>query len=199
MTQKTELADYPHKVQQLSCPWTRKEKNEYHHGDFYYGNQGTDVTLHHHLPPPKHSYDPKLLNVPAPYFGREGCDVTEWQRYISGMNPPTEDYYFGIRETDISGHLKPSVPALDNPMNDIFWGRPKTYVTDPSVSPTLTPPARPLDGKGTHAAMAWPTKSQDDQVPLGKSMSKHQSMIRALERSQAAGTTKQSLVSLTTL
>jgi hypothetical protein len=183
---KLDFSDFPHRFSQIRGPWNTKRKITEHHGDFYYGNKGSDVTMHHHLPPPPHSYHPDLINARDPYFGREGCDVTEYMRYVSGSNPPDQDYWHGVRATDISDHLRSAAPPAANPLGDIHWGRPKSYVTDPSVSPNLTPPARPMDGVGCKGAMDWPAKSREDQVPLGKSMSKFQSMVRAQERSQKA-------------
>lgn len=181
-----EISDFPHKRSQIRGPWNTPadKKNFQSPADFYHGNKGSDVTLFCHLPPPPHSQDPKLINAPDPYFGKEGNDVTEWVRYVDMARPASRDYYFGKPQTDVTQWLNVPVPAGPNPAGDPFWGRSKSYVTDPSVSPNMTPPDRQVDGLGTMAAMSWPDKSRDDQVPLGQSCSKLQIMLNALARSQ---------------
>lgn len=181
-----QISDFPHKRSAIQLPYVApvNKKNFLSPADFYYGQKGSDVTLFCHLPPPPHSQDPKIAKAPDPYFGKEGNDVTEWLRYVDMARPVSRDWYFGKPSSDVTEWLNQPVPAGPNPAGDSFWGRTKSYVTDPSCSPNQTPPARPLDGQGTMAAMSWNAKSKSDQIPLGKSVSKIQSMLNALERSQ---------------
>lgn len=177
-------SDYPHRFTQIRGPWNAPSKEKSTHSQFRYPHNGTDVTLFDHLPPPSHAYDRALLDQPEPYFGREGCDVTEMMRHVSGSKPTECDYFHGREKTDVTEHLKHHVPFVVNPLGEVFWGRPKSYVTDPSVSPNLTPPGRPFDGAGTRDAMTWSKKSQDDQIPLGRAVTKLQGILNALARSQ---------------
>jgi hypothetical protein len=171
---------------EISGPWNtpHDKKNFQSPADFYHGQKGSDVTLFCHLPPPPHAQDPKIAEAPDPYFGKEGNDVTEWIRYVDMARPASRDWYFGKPSSDVTQWLNVQVPAGPNPAGDSFWGRTKSYVTDPSVSPNMTPPGKPMDGLGTMDAMTWNSKSKDDQVPLGKSVSKIQSMLNALARSR---------------
>lgn len=178
------VSDYPHRFNQIRGPWNKPTKEKSGHSQYRYPHNGTDITLFDHLPPPSHAYDRALLDQPEPYYGREGCDVTEMMRHVSGSKPTEFDYFHGREKTDVTEHLKHHVPFVVNPLGEVYWGRPKSYVTDPSVSPNLTPPGRPFDGVGTKDAMSWPAKSREDQIPLGKAVTKLQGILNALARSQ---------------
>nr|PNR45855.1 hypothetical protein PHYPA_015626 [Physcomitrium patens] len=180
-----DFSDFPHRHAQIRGPWNQPPLKQFQTpADFYHGQQGSDVTMFCHLPPPSHAQDPKIMSLPDPYFGKEGNDVTEWIRYMDVARPASRDHYFGKPSSDVTQWLNVAVPAGPSDEPGEFWGRTKSYVTDPSCSPNMTPPGRPIDGVGTMDAMTWPATSKIDQVPLGQSVSKFQSMLNALARSQ---------------
>ncbi|KAJ7564403.1 hypothetical protein O6H91_02G015900 [Diphasiastrum complanatum] len=131
---KFTASDYSHRKPRLRA--LEKGIIDPHRQQFYYGIVNTPITTHLQGKPPSHSYHPRLIHAAIPSYHRRYSPVTE---VVLGNKvkciAPENEFSYNRMVSDVTDVLRlhPPAHAIDSNKTDPWYGRTKTYVTDPSV------------------------------------------------------------------
>ncbi|KAH7277228.1 hypothetical protein KP509_39G041100 [Ceratopteris richardii] len=109
-----------------------------HRQQYYYGLRSTNVTRHLGCVPPSHAYSRELIRAPPPSYHRRASSITEnvlGAVHVKRFDPSLPDASYHRQATDVTEQLRfvPPAHAMGSIVPDPWFGRSRTYVTNPAV------------------------------------------------------------------